>query len=189
MRSKEMIAIPGDTYKNLSEIAFVEGLSISSTIELITKMYSEVEFVKTRFWEIKRKMLLDESNRYKFRRTHFRHIPSMIAIGEEILEAKCLTDILVAVANWLINKGKLKPKHCPVKNADGTEYIVNKQPLNEKGGFFDEPRKLNNNLWIETSKTASHPRRWANYLLELYGFSPEILKVKWGKKLRNHPRD
>ena len=83
--------------------------------------------------------------------------------------------ILVNTANWLIDKGDLKPSDCPIKKVQGKSDLINKT---DNG--LETPRPLKNGLYIDTHgiiKKTVIP--YAKRLLKKYGYDPEILQIEW----------
>ena len=83
--------------------------------------------------------------------------------------------ILVNTANWLIDKGDLKPSDCPIKKIQGKSDLINKT-----GNSLETPRPLKRGLYIDTHgiiKKTVIP--YAEKLLEDYGYDPKILKIEY----------
>ncbi|MCY3868580.1 MAG: type I restriction enzyme HsdR N-terminal domain-containing protein [Gemmatimonadetes bacterium] len=84
-------------------------------------------------------------------------------------------EILVNTANWLIDKGDLKPSDCPIKKVQGKSDLINKT-----GNNLEDARKLKNGLYIDTHgiiKKTVIP--YAKRLLKKYGYDPEILQIDY----------
>ena len=97
-----------------------------------------------------------------------REKPKRMQIGNESYELRYKSEILINTANWLIDKGYLKPSDCPVKLATRDQFIIS---TSERGR-----NKLKKGLYIE--RYSGRARRYAQRLLELYGYNPKILKVE-----------
>ena len=61
-------------------------------------------------------------------------------------ELKYKYEILVNTANWLIDKGDLKPSDCPIKKVQGNSDLINKT-----GNNLEDARELKNGLYIDNS--------------------------------------
>ena len=91
-------------------------------------------------------------------------------------------EILVTVANWLIDRGALKESDCPIKlttrGGKRVRDVINRTPVHTSGKDFTRPRKLKNGLYIETNISSKLAIDSAKRLLKKYGYDPEILKVE-----------
>ena len=64
-------------------------------------------------------------------------------INGESYELEYKYDILVNTANWLIDKGYLKPSDCPVKlTSQAKNYFINRTPERAPDLKFWHPKKL-----------------------------------------------
>ena len=90
-------------------------------------------------------------------------------------------EILVTVANWLIDKGKLQKSDCPVKmTARSKRDTINRTPVHTATGKdFAAPQKLKNSLYIETLMSTKNAIDHSKRLLEKYGYDPEMLKIEY----------
>ena len=111
--------------------------------------------------------------------------PKRMQIGSESYELRHGLEILVNTANWLIDKGDLKPSDYPIKvvkgtRLKGTRYLINSIPKHTEhisGVDFRDGYKLKNGLFIETSHSNPQKIDYAKRLLALYKYDPEILKI------------
>ena len=106
--------------------------------------------------------------------------PKRIQINGESYELEYKYDILVNTANWLIDKGYLKPSDCPVKlTSQAKNYFINRTleraPDRKK---FWHPKKLKNGLFIEAGPSNKAIEN-AQKLLKKYGYDPEMLKIEY----------
>lgn len=100
--------------------------------------------------------------------------PKRMQIGSKSYELENGYDILVNTANWLIDKGDLKPEHCPIKKVRGSDLI------NKTGDGLEDCRDLKNGLYIDTHgaiKKVVIP--YAKKLLKNYEYDPEMLKIEY----------
>ena len=95
--------------------------------------------------------------------------PKRMRIGNESYELRYQSEILINTANWLIDKGHLKPSDCPVKLASRDQFIISTP---ERGR-----NKLKKGLYIE--RYSRRARRYAQRLLEHYGYDPEMLQIEY----------
>ena len=103
--------------------------------------------------------------------------PKRMQIGSEsyVLGPRQGYKILVNTANWLIDKGDLKPSDCPIKKIQGKSDLIN-----QTGNGLETPRPLKKGLFIDTHgqiKKTVIP--YAKKLLEDYGYDPEIQKIDY----------
>lgn len=105
--------------------------------------------------------------------------PKWIQIGSESYELGHQYEILINTANWLINKGHLKPSDCPIKVSSQAKknYLINSTPTHSTGKKFSRKKRLKNGLYIESH--SNRAERYAKRLLEKYGYDPAILQIKY----------
>ena len=105
--------------------------------------------------------------------------PKRMQIDGESHELKYKYDILVNTANWLIDRGYLKPSDCPVKLTSRAKiYFINRMPERAPDLKFWRPQKLKNGLFIEADRSDIAIEN-AQKLLKKYGYDPEILKIEY----------
>lgn len=90
-------------------------------------------------------------------------------------------DLLVEVANYLVEANKLTPAMCPIK-PDGaySRYLVHVDGRHPSGVEFREPKQLKNGLWVETNLKASDILRYSRFLLTRCGEDPGAYRVDFG---------
>ncbi len=101
--------------------------------------------------------------------------PKRMQIDSESYELKNGYEILVNTANWLIDKGDLKPSDCPIKKVQGKSDLINKT-----GNGLEDCRNLKKGLYIDTHgiiKKTVIP--YAQKLLKDYEYDPEMLQIVW----------
>ena len=104
--------------------------------------------------------------------------PKRMQIDGESHELKYKYDILVNTANWLIDRGYLKPSDCPVKLTSRAKiYFINRMPERAPDLKFWRPQKLKNGLFIEADRSDKAIEN-TQKLLKKYGYDPEILKIE-----------
>ena len=105
--------------------------------------------------------------------------PKWMQINGESYELEYKYDILVNTANWLIDKGYLKPSDCPVKlTSQAKNYFINRTPERAPDLKFWHPKKLKNGLFIEADRSDIAIEN-AQKLLKKYGYDPEMLKIEY----------
>lgn len=103
--------------------------------------------------------------------------PFLILAGNQY-QYKKAKDILTVVANWLIDKGHLKPQECPFSVVKSkTRYLVSQTPTHPNGKAFFSPFKLRNGLFIETHASKDNLIIQATKLIARYGYPDDSLKV------------
>jgi hypothetical protein len=98
-------------------------------------------------------------------------------LGNETFESPHAIDILINTANWLIQKGKLRPENCPVVIGGRKRYLINREPKHRFDDDFKNPKQLSNGLWIEVHHNKASCINYAKRLLEKFGFPPDTLTI------------
>ncbi len=99
-------------------------------------------------------------------------------IGDVHYELRYVFEILVNTANWLIDKGELKPSDCPVDVSRGDKRVlIDRKPKHPSGKDFFVPRKLKNDLYIECHASKESAIEYSKRLLKKYGHNREMLRV------------
>ena len=104
--------------------------------------------------------------------------PTKMKIEEETFELRFGFEILVNTANWLIRRGKIERKDCPIAVSRGERNLVNLIPEHKSNDDFTAPKKLSNGFWIETHSSSKATIKYAKRLLEMYGISENLLHVE-----------
>ena len=108
--------------------------------------------------------------------------PKRMQIGSESYELRYGYEILLNTANWLIDKGDLRPSDYPIRVVKGSRYLINNIPKHTEhklGVDFRGGKTLKNDLFIETAYGNPQGIEYAKRLLEKYGYDPEILKIDY----------
>ena len=88
--------------------------------------------------------------------------------------------VLVAVADWLIQTGRLTKDMCPVKR-DSESYLIHTQPINPNGKPFFFPAQLSNGLSIASRPNAKKAAESCVALFGLCHQDPSQVYVRLGK--------
>ncbi|MCK5240521.1 MAG: hypothetical protein KAR33_13270, partial [Candidatus Thorarchaeota archaeon] len=107
--------------------------------------------------------------------------PVMIEIDGTKCEGGFVYRILICTAEWLISEGKLTEEVCPITVGTGKRCLINSTPFYENGVRIRRPRKLSNGLFIDTSFNEPRTIQMAQGLLEYFEYSPDKLKIEYGK--------
>ena len=83
------------------------------------------------------------------------------------------------VAQWQIRAGKLTVEACPIEFGR-TKYLVNTNPNHSNGTPFNQPRKLSNDLLLDTPYDAETLLKGAKLLCSHFGASLESILLKFG---------
>ncbi len=107
--------------------------------------------------------------------------PKWMQIGDVNYELRYNKEIVVNIANWLIDKGHLKHTDCPLKiSPRAKRSLIDSTPTHHTiGKKFTLEVKLKNGLYIETHMSAKQTIDYSKRLLEKYGYDPEILKIDY----------
>jgi hypothetical protein len=84
--------------------------------------------------------------------------------------------LLVSVAEWLVDQGKLTPAACPVPMGP-RQYLVNTEPIHSTGRSFVSKKRLSNGLWLNLPLDAPSRFRSALKLLERFQIAPQQVLV------------
>ena len=96
--------------------------------------------------------------------------PKRMQIGSESYELSHKNEILINTADWLIDKGALKPSDYPVDIGIRRKIIV----IDKNPNALKKSKKLKNDLYIDYQYSKRAPD-FARRLLKKYGYDPEIL--------------
>ncbi len=103
--------------------------------------------------------------------------PYLIVDGNQF-KYRFSKDILVIVANWLIDRGYLVPTECPFNVAKSNKrFLVNLSPKHPGENEFYSAVELKNGLFIETHASSEILIEQAKRLLQRYGYPKGCLKV------------
>lgn len=86
-------------------------------------------------------------------------------------------EILINVANWLIEKGKLSRNTVPI-DAGHKRYLVNKENKNKDGRPLPGGKPINGGLWLMLNLSASNIVLKAYELLEKFGYQKGTLELE-----------
>lgn len=95
----------------------------------------------------------------------------------EVLDGRTWKALLVAVAEWLIEKGKLTASACPIP-IGGKTYLVHTEPIYPTGKRFRVPYRLSNGLMLDGHYWAPDAARHSRRLLQRFGVDPTEVLVE-----------
>ena len=102
--------------------------------------------------------------------------PKSIKINGDYFEVRKSLDILIITAEWLIKKGKLTKKDCPIPTGR-KRNLINTEHKHRYNDDFRAPKKLSNGLFIETHFSTAGCISNSRMLLEKFGYKGNILEV------------
>lgn len=103
-----------------------------------------------------------------------------VFVNDTRFEIKFTYQIIVFVADWLIDQGHLNASECPIKLSRGTKrYLINRLPKHPTGKEFTAKVKLKNGLYIETHASTKRNVQLANSLLKKYDYPEGTLRVSF----------
>ena len=86
-------------------------------------------------------------------------------------------DVLVSVANYLIETGKISAKNCPVPLKEGSRrHLLHTESIHSTGKEFDCKREIGE-LWLNTHSDSTNTWKNACWLLERFGVNPSTVLV------------
>jgi hypothetical protein len=103
--------------------------------------------------------------------------PRKMHLKDKTYELRFDYEILVNVANWLIDIGRLTAAKCPVPSGY-KRYLIAQQPKHKDGSAFRAPKQLAKGLCIETHWSTAQCITLAKRLLERLGLPANTLKLE-----------
>ena len=85
-------------------------------------------------------------------------------------------DLLVSVAEHLIETKKISAQNCPVYKERSKRYLVHTEPIHATSREFDNKRKIGD-LWLHTNHRATDSYKNSYWLLEKFGIDPSTVLV------------
>ena len=105
--------------------------------------------------------------------------PKEIIIGNDSYSIGKWKEVLTKTAEWLIERGKLKPSDCPIsKGRSNKRNLVHTTPVHQHGRNFKGAKQLSNGVYIETHLNRTDSIECARQLLQEFGYQGELLEVK-----------
>jgi hypothetical protein len=112
--------------------------------------------------------------------------PKSMRIGKEKeVEVASWTEIFVATAEWLIERGDLTEASCPFPTgptwyrSSQNKALINTRPNNPDGSPIQYFRELSNGLYLNTQYNADALIKLSWFMLEFFGIDSTILEVRW----------
>ncbi len=84
------------------------------------------------------------------------------------------TDLLVSVAEHLVETGKISAGDCPVPAIKGNRNLLHTDPTHPTGSEFHSKRKIGE-LWLQTHFTSPDSYEQSRWLIEKYGDPSTVL--------------
>ncbi len=104
--------------------------------------------------------------------------PHLVNLNNKQYELKHSYEILVLVANWLIDQGYLNLSECPITLSKSKKrYLVHSIPTHPTGKAFFAKVELQNGLYIEAHASTKTIIETSTRLLEKYGNAASTLSV------------
>ena len=104
--------------------------------------------------------------------------PHLVNLNNKEHELKHSYQILVLVADWLIDQGHLILSECPITLSKSKKrYLVHSVPTHPSGKAFFAKVELKNGLYIESHASTKSLIETSTRLLEKYGYAASILNV------------
>jgi len=96
-----------------------------------------------------------------------------IELMGELIHCKNSIEVLKGVSNWLIEKGKIKTKDCPLKlDHRGFRYLIHTVPIHKDGSPFQKKINLIDNFYLEGKRPADDIMKNTKDLLAYCGIKP-----------------
>lgn len=104
--------------------------------------------------------------------------PNQLKLGNLHHKFTYYYEVLVLVANWLVDQGNLTLSDCPINLSKGKKrYLVSSTPVHPTGKEFFSPVKLSNGLYLETHASTQRNIHLAHSLLKKYRYPEGTLEV------------
>ena len=98
------------------------------------------------------------------------------AIGDEKFKTNKSKEVLILTAEWLISRGSLTKSNAPISSGS-RNYLIHTVPRHQNNTDFRAPKKLSNNLYLETSYSTTACIKNARRLLDICGHKGQLLKI------------
>lgn len=106
--------------------------------------------------------------------------PKKLLIQGQAVHVSTVRDVLIAVAEWLIQHGKLKQNDVPIESGP-SRYIVNKEPLHKSGKRYFDDQLLSNGLHLEVHCSHQAVETNSRILMEKFGYGKNSIKIEWNE--------
>ena len=106
--------------------------------------------------------------------------PKKLLIQGQEIRVSTVREILISVAEWLIQHGKLKPNDVPIESGP-SRYIVNKEPIHKSGKKFFDDYALSNGLHLEVHGSHEAVESNAKFLMEKFGYGKNSITIEWNE--------
>lgn len=90
---------------------------------------------------------------------------------------KHMVDLLVSVAEWLVQEGRLTAKHCPIKTGP-KNCLLHTEPKHQNGRQFSRYRRLEKRMYLNTDFTADDIIRHSIGLMEKVGLDRSEIRLE-----------
>lgn len=104
--------------------------------------------------------------------------PKKLFVQGQEIKVSTVREVLIAVAEWLIKHGKLRPIDVPVESGP-LRYIVNKEPLHKSGKKYFDDYLLSNGLHLEVHGSHQAIEASSMLLMERFGYSKNTISIEW----------
>lgn len=103
----------------------------------------------------------------------------LLILGQE-MRVSTVREVLIIIAEWLIQQGKLKPDSVPVESGP-SRYIVNKEPIHRSGKKFFDDYLLSNGLHLEVHGSHQAVEANSKLLMEKFGYGKNTIALEWNE--------
>lgn len=87
-------------------------------------------------------------------------------------------DVLLSIASWLIDTGKIKDEDLPLTSPRSRKRaIMNREPKHIDGSRFKDPKRIRS-YFVEASISSRRAFKWSIFLLERYNISPSKVLLR-----------
>jgi hypothetical protein len=107
--------------------------------------------------------------------------PRRLLIQGQEIRVSSVKQVLIAVSEWLIQHGKLKPYEVPIESGP-SRYIVSKEPVHKNGKKFFDDYKLSNGLHLEVHGSHQAVESNSKLLMEKFGYGSNAILIEWNER-------
>lgn len=106
--------------------------------------------------------------------------PKRLVIQGQEMHVSNVREVLIAVAEWLIQHGKLNPNEVPIESGP-SRYIVNREPIHRSGKKYFDDHLLSNGLHLEVHGSHQAVEANAKILMEEFGYGKNAISIEWNE--------
>jgi len=95
-----------------------------------------------------------------------------IIIGDKKIPCSKYTEILINVAKWLFEHGRIKEENLPIYASNSGQYLLNSEPKHSYNKPFANRKEIFKGVYLNTNFNGDKCKKQARYLMDR--FAPDI---------------